>query len=210
VLFTHEPSGGPAGMMIRLALSGRLRGASGEYHAKSIKKAPRQSELDAHTMALLYAADRMDHVNTEVFPNLKSNRVVVCDRYLLSTLAYQGISVHEEWILSINRFAPIPDVCIYLDLPVEYAKDRMQRTRWTKDLYEEESILRQVRDRYLRLIANPRPEYGPIITIDASLKPDTVFKKIRKAVEPLLGGSCPSATPMSLSLFEEKTQQDAK
>lgn len=200
--FTHEPSGGPAGMMIRLALSRRLRGASGEYHAKGVEPAGPPSDLDPYTLALLYAADRMDHLATEVMPNLRSGGIVICDRYLLSTLAYQGMSVDEDWLLQLNRFSPRPDLCIYLDVPVEHAKERMERTRWTRDLYEEEAKLREIRERYLRLIADPRPEYGPILSVDGSKPPEAVAGKVRRAVEPLLGRSAASASQKDLNLFE--------
>jgi dTMP kinase len=185
VFLTREPSDGPAGMIIRLALSRRLRGAHGENHATDAK-APASRDLDPYTLALLYAADRMDHISTQVRPNLDAGRIVVCDRYFLSSMAYQGMTVDEEWVLQINRSAPVPDLCLYLDLPVEVAKERMERTRWTKELFEEEAKLRKIRDRYLHLIKNPRPEYGPLETIDGSLSPDEVFAKIRDFVNPLL------------------------
>ncbi len=200
--FTHEPSGGPAGMIIRLALSRRLRGASGDLHAKGHNESTKPSDLDPYTLALLYAADRMDHVATELVPNLRSDRIVICDRYLLSTLAYQSMSVDADWLFELNRYAPAPDVCIYLDIPAEYAKERMQRTRWTRDLYEEEDKLRQIRENYLALIANPRPEYGPIISIDATRSADTVWKKVRSTVQALFDTPAASRTEQNLSLFD--------
>lgn len=202
VLFTHEPSSGPAGMLIRLALSRRLRGASGELHARDAKAYTESSELDPYSLALLYAADRMDHLVTEIVPNLRSGRIVICDRYLLSTLAYQGMSVDEEWLLEINRFCPVPDLCVYLDLPVEFAKDRMQRTRWTRDLYEEESKLREIRDRYLKLVSEARPEYGPIVTVDASLPPEKVARRLQQELEGLVGKTKSVEHKGSLSLFD--------
>jgi dTMP kinase len=189
-------------MLIRLALSRRLRGSSGEYHAKDAETIHPPSDLDPYTLALLYASDRMDHAANEIIPNLRYGRIVICDRYLMSTLAYQGLSVDEEWLFQINRFAPIPDLCIYFDLPVEYAKDRMQRTRWTRDLYEEENKLRQIRERYLRLASNPRPEIGPILLVDATQRIEIVGKKVRKAIEPFLGQSETQKSKVNLSLFE--------
>jgi dTMP kinase len=186
VFLTREPSDGPAGMMIRLALSRRLRGAGSENHVADNKNTQVSQDLDPYTLALLYAADRMDHIYTRVKPNLEAGRIVVCDRYFLSSMAYQGVTADEEWVLQINRFAPVPDLCLYLDLPVEAAKERMERTRWTRELFEEESKLRKIRERYLHLVDNPRPEYGPIQTIDGSLSPDSVFEKVREFIEPLL------------------------
>src|SRR4051794_39709628 len=78
VLTTREPSDGPVGMLLRQALTGRLTlpGA----HAP----------LADETLALLFAADRTDHLASRVEPALGRGEVVLCDRYVLSSLAYQG------------------------------------------------------------------------------------------------------------------------
>lgn len=185
--FTHEPSGGPAGMLIRLALSKRLRGHGGSYHVEG-EELPAASDIDGHTLALLYAADRTDHLATEIQPNLRNGRVVICDRYLMSTIAYQGLTSEEEWLYAINRHAPSPDLCIYLDVPVEHALTRMAGTRWTRDLYEEEDQLHRIRNRYLSLVREARPVFGPIVTIDASKAQDQVAEAIQSTVEPILTG----------------------
>jgi dTMP kinase len=182
-LFTHQPSRGPAGMLIRLALSKRLRGAVSDPHDPDEAAHPPNPDLDPYTIALLYAADRMDHVATEIVPNLEAGRVVICDRYLMSSLAYQGLTVDEDWLIRINRFAPVPDLCIYLDVPVEHATERMRRSRWTKELFEDEAQLRLIRERYLKLVRDPRPEFGPIVMVDASQSLDAVGKRIHEVVE---------------------------
>lgn len=198
--FTHQPSGGPAGMLIRLALSRRLRGLSAETH-DDLNPPQTPTDLDPYTLALLYAADRMDHVSTEILPNLSRGTVVVCDRYLLSTLAYQGLSVPEDWLLSINRFAPKPDLCIFLDVPVEYSKERMKRTRWTKELYEGEDTLRMIRERYLRLITTMRDHLGDLAIVDATQPISTVAKKIRSIVESRIAAEPGKQSVPNLSLF---------
>jgi dTMP kinase len=152
-------------------------------------------------LALLYAADRMDHVSTEIIPNLRSGRIVICDRYLMSTLAYQGMSVDEDWLLAINQNAPPPDLSIYLDVPIEHSRHRMQRTRWTRDLYEEDSKLQIIRDRYLQLVREGRPALGPVVMIDAAQSIEVVWKNIKTAIIPLLTGAHTSSVPTSLTLF---------
>src|SRR5215510_4380033 len=81
---TREPSDGPIGRLLREILSG--------------KHAP----VDATTMALLFAADRADHLQREVEPALKRGAVVVSDRWYHSSLAYQGSEEDREWILTVN------------------------------------------------------------------------------------------------------------
>lgn len=181
-------------MLIRLALSKRLRGHGGSYHSEG-EELPAAGEVDSNTLALLYAADRTDHLATEIQPNLRNGRVVICDRYLMSTIAYQGLTCEEDWLYAINRHAPSPDLCIYLDVPVEHALQRMAGTRWTRDLYEEEDKLRLIRDRYLSLVREARSVFGPVVTIDASKAADQVAKAVQSTVEPVLTGQRPTTGP---------------
>lgn len=199
--FTHEPSSGPAGMLIRLALSRRLLGPNSESHDHSDGSTLHQAPFDPHSLALLYAADRMDHLGTELLPNLDRGRIVVCDRYVMSTLAYQGLTVDEEWLVDINRFAPRPDLTIYLDVPVEHARDRMHRTRWTKELYEDKDKLRLIRDRYQSLLRSRTDLLGPCLTVDASLSKMKVANIIRDAVSQLIQTQPSNHPTPELTLF---------
>lgn len=183
VHFTHEPTTGPAGMLIKLALSKRLLGSNFDYHDPLEDTSEKGSALDAHTLSLLYAADRMDHLATEVLPNLRRGRFVVSDRYELSTLAYQGMTVDEQWLIDINRHARKPDLTIYLDVSVEHARQRMRKTRWTRDLYEGEEDLRRIRERYLHSIKRWATELGPLKMLDGSTPIQTVHRQIIATVE---------------------------
>ncbi|HYY53573.1 MAG TPA: dTMP kinase, partial [Myxococcales bacterium] len=78
VLLTREPSDGPIGTLIRLALTGRLG------------LPQRSGPLTEEALALLFAADRVDHLAAVIEPALERGELVVCDRYVLSSLAYQG------------------------------------------------------------------------------------------------------------------------
>src|ERR1700722_11897047 len=93
---TREPSDGPVGTLVRQVLTGRLVVPGG--------RAPGWA-----TMALLFAADRMDHVESEIDPFISEGGIVVSDRYDASSLAYQSVSSGMgagqavEWIRSLNR-----------------------------------------------------------------------------------------------------------
>src|SRR6202044_560237 len=95
---TREPSDGPVGTLVRQVLTGRLVSPDG--------KAPGWA-----TMALLFAADRMDHVEAEIEPFVADGGVIVSDRYDASSLAYQSVmSGHDknaavEWIRTLNKHA---------------------------------------------------------------------------------------------------------
>jgi len=94
---TREPSDGPIGTLIRQALTGRVSLPNGG------------GPLNAHTLALLFAADRADHLEAQVLPCVDRGDVVLCDRYVLSSLAYQGASLPLDWVEGINAFASPPD-----------------------------------------------------------------------------------------------------
>lgn len=131
VVETCEPSSGPIGAMIRQVLQGRLTVAD-----------PAGSRPFAwSTMALLFAADRMDHLDSTVVPALRDGAVVVSDRYDLSSLAYQSVTAPGgdkvvPWIRELNAAALRPDLTIVIDVPVEVAEDRRRARGGKEELFE--------------------------------------------------------------------------
>ena len=85
--------------------------------------------MEPECEALLYAAARMEHLNKKVIPSLKEGKVVLCDRYLDSSIAYQGVArgLGLENILKINSFAldHLPDLTIFIDVKPEVALKRL-------------------------------------------------------------------------------------
>ncbi len=101
--------------------------------------------------AILFAADRLDHVKTEINPLLEQGKIIVCDRYLYSSIAYQGSAdLDTEWIKEINKHAIKPQLAIYIDVPPEAVIDRMKRRR--KTVMETLQIQEEVRGQYLKLV----------------------------------------------------------
>lgn len=193
-VFTHEPSDGPVGMLIRLALQGRLVGANYRLHDPEVETGGESASFDATALALLFAADRADHVAAQVLPNLEAGRHVVCDRYLLSTLAYQGqYEGHDpEWLLEINRPAIVPDLTIFLDVPPDEADARMRGARWKKDVFETPEQQRSIRDLYLDVIGRGIPQIGPVVVVDASRPATEVSSELFAMVDTLLQDGTPA------------------
>lgn len=185
-IYTNEPSDGPVGMLIRLALQKRLVGANFDLHDPEDRMPQGGESFDLAALALLFAADRADHVATQVHPNLVKGRHVVCDRYLLSTLAYQGLHSPVEWLVEINRPALAPDLTFFLDVPADAAAERMRKARWRRDLYESEPHQRMIRGRYLDLIAKRYPGVGPVVVIDASRPAEEVSSELTARVDRFL------------------------
>jgi dTMP kinase len=126
---TYEPTDGPIGRIIRDFLSGKLR-------------------VEHDVLALLFAADRLSHAH-EISSMIK-DCFVVTDRYLFSSIAYQGLFLPESWVRSINSRAPLPDLAILLDIDAETAIERI-KNRERREIFEDRDKLERIRERFLSL-----------------------------------------------------------
>lgn len=115
-----------------------------------------QEDFDSRALALLFAADRALHLR-EIMPRLERGEMVISERYLYSSLAYQGaLGLDLQWLRSINSFAPGADMVFYLDLEPGVALERITslnsfRRERKKESYEREDFLARVREIYLQL-----------------------------------------------------------
>lgn len=164
-LFTCEPSAGPIGKRIRRFLKA---GAAGR-------------PLDPSALALMFAADRMHHVQSVVAPALARGRVVVCDRYVLSSLAYQGAFLDPAWVADINGRAPRPDLTLFVDVPVREAARRRARRGGHADQYEVDSVQRAVARRY-RSFSNRVDLLGPVVRVSGSGSEEQVEGRLWRAI----------------------------
>ncbi|MCL1805585.1 MAG: dTMP kinase [Clostridiales bacterium] len=172
---TCEPTQGPAGSMARLALNHRLT-------------------LDSAAMALLFAADRADHVYKEddgrqepgVFHLLGRGQHVLSDRYLLSSLAYQSLDLPMEWVLEINARAIVPDLTVYIDIDPQVSRRRMQANRSHEDLFEGADTQARVRGQYEKAIALLRGRGHDIRRVAGDRPAAEVFQAIIVELLPLL------------------------
>jgi dTMP kinase len=171
---TREPSDGPVGTLVRQVLTGRVVVPGG--------RAPGWA-----TMALLFAADRMDHVESEIEPFLADGGVIVSDRYDASSLAYQSVSSGAdakeavEWIRSLNRYVRRPDLTIVLDVPAEVASERRLHRGEAAQLYEQNEVQRALAAFYKDL-AKHMP-MDRVVVIDASGSVDDVHERVWAAYE---------------------------
>lgn len=161
-----EPTDGPRGRQIR------------ERARHGPPLAPRE-ELE------LFLADRRENVRDNVLPALERGEVVVQDRYYLSTAAYQAarpeLGLTPEDVLRLHEWAPVPDLVLLLDLPVDEGLGRVGR-RGAEDAFEDAALLARVRTHFLALAA-----HDPTIQrVDASAAPDAVAAAIWERVAPLL------------------------
>lgn len=175
---TREPSDGPIGTMIRQAITGRLvvPGINGV-------RPPAWN-----TMALLFAADRLDHVDAEITPNLVDGVTMISDRYDYSSVGYQSItsglgSAAVEWVREINRFARRPDLTLVLNVTAETAAKRRASRGGRPDLFEVDDLQRKLVDFYAKL-ETVFPN-DPIVHIDANRTVDVIANEIEAHVSAL-------------------------
>ncbi len=154
VVLTCEPSTGPIGSLIRQVLGRRL----------FVPDVTGPRNFNWSTMALLFGADRMDHLDSTVAPALRAGSVVISDRYDLSSLAYQSVTAHNgsesiPWIRELNAQALRPDVTIVLDVPAEVAEERRRSRGGVEEMFEARELQARLATIYARgeeLVPNDR------------------------------------------------------
>jgi len=171
VVVTREPGATPAGERIRALLLDPT------------------TELDEHAEALLYAADRAEHAARVVRPALARGTVVLSDRYIDSSVAYQGYGrgLDPDVVSRISRWATgelVPDLSVLLDLPVAAARQRLLARGGTDRLESEaDAFHERVRSGFRRVAAADPARYA---VVDGSAEVEQVAEQVRGAVEQLL------------------------
>ncbi|MFC4182070.1 dTMP kinase [Saccharococcus thermophilus] len=147
---------------------------------RSIILNPDHTEMDGRTEALLYAAARRQHLLEKIIPAVEAGNIVLCDRFVDSSLVYQGFArgLGVDEILQINQFAIdgyFPSLTIYFDIDPKMGLERIQKNKQREinrlDM-ESLSFHYKVREGYLKLAKRFAER---IVTIDASKSPDEVF-----------------------------------
>lgn len=149
----------------------------------------KNTEMSSTTEALLYAASRAQHVSEKIMPSIQKGKTIVCDRFVLSSLVYQGIArgLGVEKVKEINDFAiqgVEPDIILFFDIDPEVALTRKTK-RKKADRLEKESIEfhNKVYEGYKSLLSLYDEK---VKVIDASKSKTQVFEQVKQAIEPLL------------------------
>jgi len=129
---TWEPTDGPVGKLLRAIL------------AREVKALPT-------TTAMLYAADRNEHLHAPeagILATASRGELVVCDRYLFSSLAYQSIECGFDFVWNLNQGFPFPQCLLFIDTPVEVSQERLS-LRNKAELFDSVTFQARVRENYL-------------------------------------------------------------
>ena len=167
-IIIREPGGTPLGESIR----------------KELKSNP---NLDPVTQLFLFSACRTELIKDVINPNLEEGHIVICDRYIFSTIAYQGHAeglniAYIENMIDLSTGGLTPDIVIFIDTPVEIAKKR--RENETNDYYDQKDIDYYVRTRegYITMASSS----VNWVTHDGSKEPDELAKSIWEQIKPLI------------------------
>ncbi len=163
-----------------------LKEPTGGAYGREIAKLASAGVLPPEEELRLFVRDRMEDVRDHIKPALEEGKVVIMDRYYQSNMAYQGArGLDVRQIKEENeRFAPVPDLVIVLDIAPGRSLARVRACRDMVGHFENEAYLERVRDIFLRIGAGPNA-----VVIDADAPVEEVRRRIARAVEERLPGA---------------------
>jgi dTMP kinase len=166
---TAEPTSRPEGQLIRRVLRGEL-------------------DADPGTVAYLFATDRHQHLFGDggILASLEKGASVFCDRYILSSLAYQGITCGDKLPRLLNSLFPRPGLTIYFRIDPHRSMERVLR-RESLEIYEKLHMQELVSAAYDRIVEEKRSDGWNIATVDAGLGIQEVGARVRLLVGDQLG-----------------------
>lgn len=159
-LMTAEPTTSPVGQLIRSVLKSN-------------------HSLDPGTTAHLFAADRWEHVfgKNGIKDHCDKGYWVISDRYLFSSLAYQGLLTSPELVWQLNKGFFMPEYLIFLDTP-ELVGSQRRSLRQEKEIYETDDFQQQVAIRYRELFAQLSNSYSNLLVLQGDKDPEELHKRI--------------------------------
>ena len=169
VVLPREPSAGPVGVLLRQALSSRGRQGG-------------NATLSDATLALLFAADRLDHVASTVEPGLAAGAVVISDRYVLSSFAYQGRVLERAWVEALNSQAPAPDLTLFLEVRPKVAAVRRHLRGGPAERFDDARTQRAVARAYKAVVSRHARAHH-IKRLDGELGVEDVASHVHAAVQ---------------------------
>ena len=162
-IFTWEPTDSEIGKLLRRILSQNL-------------------SIDKNTLAYLFATDRSNHLYNDngIITQCKTTKVF-CDRYILSSFAYQSIDISEEIVLNLNKNFPTPEKTFFIDTPVDVCMQRLEK-RDNREIYEHYELQLKIREKYIKSIDVFKNEGWNIKIIDGTKTIDEIFSEICKDI----------------------------
>lgn len=168
--FTAEPSDGATGIFLRKILAGN-------------------AEVSPESTAYLFAADRAEHLwgKGGILEQSESGKIVVCDRYIFSSLAYQGATCGESLPKTINSPFPLPEMLFFFGIGADDSISRIERRGQKREIYESHDMLAKTAERYKKIVSEYKSQNEmKIVELDATLSKERIAEQIWLCIEPLL------------------------
>jgi dTMP kinase len=159
-VLTKEPSDGLIGGIIKSALR-------------------KEWNTDPLTLQMMFAADRCHHLKTEIEPALKKGKMVICDRYIMSSLIFGSLGVSVGILKQLNAEFRKPNMTFVIDTHPKICMERMQKARHHVELFEEEQKLEQIRRNMLSL----KNYFPDTYVIDGNKKPEEILADVIKIMD---------------------------
>jgi len=158
---TREPTDGNIGLFIRSVLQ-------------------KKQSVDPFTLAMLFSADRNEHVNGTdgIKKACDAGKMVICDRYLFSSLAYQSMFMDYDIVAQLNSFYPLPEHLFYIDLSPEECQKRMQIRGEESELFERLDLQKKTEANYRKTLESLKDSDMKIHIIDGRLSIEKIHEYI--------------------------------
>ena len=165
VFLTKEPTNSHIGRLIRKTLRGLYK-------------------TDQEALALLFAVDRSMHM--DIIKKELKDSFVICDRYYFSNFAYQMLNVDLDHLIRINSRFLKPDLTIFLDVPAEVCKKRIDENREHIEIFENQETLERIRKNYIKIIKLFKKKGYDIVEIDGNRSIEETHAAVAACVEKFL------------------------
>ena len=174
---TNEPTDEPVGKLIRDSISGRI----------TSPRTGKRIGFSEGALCLLFAADRLEH-SRSIEDKRERGTHVVCDRYVLSSIAYQSLdrSIPPRRVIEVNEGCAIPDVTFLLKVPVAECLARLKRRNDTPTVYERKAKLEKIDRNYRAARKIYEKHFGPLVVIDGTQSVEDVHAEIVEGLKKLL------------------------
>lgn len=174
---TNEPTDEPVGKLIRDSISGRI----------TSPRTGKRIGFSEGALCLLFAADRLEH-SRSIEDKRERGTHVVCDRYVLSSIAYQSLdrSIPPRRVIEVNEGCAIPDVTFLLKVPVAECLARLKRRNDTPTVYERKAKLEKIDRNYRTARKIYEKHFGPLVVIDGTQSVEDVHAEIVEGLKKLL------------------------
>jgi len=157
---TNEPTGGRIGKLIREALQKKIL-------------------LKPETLSYLFVADRNEHLYSEdgIINKCNNSRIVICDRYFFSTIAYQGLSMNIDDLFYLNSKFQLPQILFFINTSIENCRKRINKRGESEELFEKISIQEKILNNYFISIEKYKNSSMKVHILDGNLSIDELLNK---------------------------------